>query len=504
MKWNGSTAAAFLCTLLIGACTTPAYAHFEPVTCKNSFTPAQEIAEGQKVALTVYKQQPVLPENDPVTKYVQQLGAKLVQFSPTVPGVTQQWPFNFHVVASEDINAFALPGGAVFVNLGTVQAAETEAQLAGVMAHEISHVVMRHSTCNLTKQRNRSLFYGLGAIGSAVLLGNGTAGQLAQTGLGYGQSLDFLHMSRGDEQQADLLGTDILYNAGYDPRGLPQFFEILRGKYGAGGAQFLSDHPNPGNRTEYVDAEIATLPRQPSPLVTSAAFKQVHAVAMQRKPLTAKEVQAGAWKGSGQYATAPGSNGGRIESAAGASSGTDATTGAGSTSSIAALSRSQLGLTNTLVPVQTQRFNLRAPSSWQQSTDASGALTLAPRGGSGSFGLAYGVLVATLAGTNGASGASLDAETKSLIASLSQGNAGLTQTGTSVAMQVGGQQARATDLHGSSPVSNGSGPLPEHDWLVTVGRPDGELSYLVFVAPDQDFAAMKPLFKQILATFQSN
>ncbi len=254
----------------------------------------------------------MLPENDPITRYIQQLGARLVQSALMVSGIMQQWPFNFHMVASEDINAFALPGGAIPVNPGTVQAAKTEAQLAGIMAHETSHMVMRHSTCNLTKQRGHSLFYGLGAIGSAVLLGNGAAGQLAQTGLGYGQSLDFLHMSRGDEQQADLLGTDILYNTGYDPRGLPQFFKIIRGKYGAGGAQFLSDHPNAGNRTEYVDAEIATLPRRQSPLVTSDALKQNHAIAMQRKPLTAKEVQAGAWKGSGLYATVPGSNGGVI------------------------------------------------------------------------------------------------------------------------------------------------------------------------------------------------
>lgn len=288
------------------------WAEFAPVTCKNGFTQDQEISEGNKVALSVYRQMPVLPASDPVTRYIQNLGARLVKFASLAPGVTEQWPFNFHVVASSEINAFALPGGSIFVNLGTVQAAETEAQLAGVMAHEISHVVMRHSTCNMARAQRRGLLYGLGAIGSAVLLGNGAAGSLAQAGIGMGQSLDMLHMSRGDESQADLLGVDILYDAGYDPRGLPQFFETIQAKYGAGGAQFLSDHPNPGNRTEAVNGEIATLPARTDAVVTSTEFKRVHGLAMQDAALDSKAVTAGAWRQSGLYAAGPGSEGGVV------------------------------------------------------------------------------------------------------------------------------------------------------------------------------------------------
>ena len=124
-----------------------------PQTCKNAYTETQEIAEGSKVAAEVYKQMPVLRDTDPVAVYVRQLGQKLVA---NAPGYA--WPYNFHVVDSDEINAFALPGGSVFVNLATVSAAESEAQLAGVMAHEISHVVLRHSTCNLTRQRKRSVW----------------------------------------------------------------------------------------------------------------------------------------------------------------------------------------------------------------------------------------------------------------------------------------------------------------------------------------------------------
>ena len=148
--------------------------------------------------------------------------------------------------ASSDVNAFALPGGAIFINLGTVQSAENEAQLAGVLAHESSHVVLRHATCNLKKEQATSLMAGLGQIASVILLGNGSAGQTAAAMIGGGAGLYGLRMSRDDEKQADLLGTDTLYNAGYDPRGLPQFFEIIQAKYGAGRLTVIDRPPQSG------------------------------------------------------------------------------------------------------------------------------------------------------------------------------------------------------------------------------------------------------------------
>src|ERR1700712_1909229 len=174
--------------------TPQLWARYTPHPCKNAFTEQQEITEGNKAAQEVYKQMPVLPESDPVSRYVQQLGARLVQYAPGY-----KWPYNFHVVNVDGINAFALPGGSVFVNLGTIQAAETEAQLAGVMAHETSHVVMRHSTCNITKQQNKDIAYGIGGILSQILLGNGTAGKVAAAGLSGMRGLEYLHMSRDDE-----------------------------------------------------------------------------------------------------------------------------------------------------------------------------------------------------------------------------------------------------------------------------------------------------------------
>jgi hypothetical protein len=493
-----------LFVLVAGVGVPAAWGRYEAVTCRNAFTVEQEESEGQKVAAQVYQQMPVLPESDPVTQYVQQLGARLAAHAPGIA-----WPYNFHVVASEDINAFAVPGGSIFVNLGTVQAAETEAQLAGVMAHEISHVVLRHSTCNLTAQQGKSVLYGLGSVLSSVLLGNGTAGSLAQGALGIGQSLDFLHMSRDDEKQADLLGTGILYDTGYDPRGLPQFFETIQAKTGAGGAQFLSDHPNPGNRTEYVNAEIRTLPPRQGGTVTTAEFKRIHALAMSQRAYAAKEVQAGVWKQTGHYASGPGASAAPI-SGPGSSAGGSVPAGSGASGAAASgaavrLSRSALGIGGRMVKYQGPQYAVTYPASWQKSVDASGAVTFLPAGGGGVSGIAYGVLIdkEKPRGNGVSDAASLRAATSALVERLSQQNGGLEQVGGVTAMRIQGQMANGVELRGQSPVVENGAALKERDWLVTVARPDGDLNYLVFVSPEGDFAMLRPLFSSMAASFKA-
>src|SRR5579884_967971 len=168
---------AFLLTLVSWF---PASATFQqPPPCKNAFSVDREITEGKKAAQQVYKTMPVLPDSSPVTQYIQQLGKKLTQYAPGY-----KWPYEFHVVNVKDINAFALPGGPIFVNLGTIQAAENEAQLAGVMAHEISHVVQRHATRAATSAQKYQI--GLGILGAVLGRGVGSAiaGTVAQLGVG--------------------------------------------------------------------------------------------------------------------------------------------------------------------------------------------------------------------------------------------------------------------------------------------------------------------------------
>jgi beta-barrel assembly-enhancing protease len=478
-------------------CVPAAWGRFEPVTCKNAFTVEKEQTEGAQVAAQVYKQMPVLPDSDPVSRYVQKLGARLVAQAPGY-----KWQYNFHVVASEDINAFALPGGSIFVNLGTVQAAETEAQLAGVMAHEISHVVMRHSTCNITKAQAPKLGFGIASVLSSIVLGDSALGSVAQGALGLGANATMMKMSRDAERQADLLGAGILYDAGYDPRGLPQFFETIQAKYGAGGVQFFSDHPNPGNRTEYVNAEIATLPRRSGGTVTTPEFTRLHATAMGEKALSAKEVQAGGWRRSGLYSSGPGAGAGVVPAAADAGG---STAQAGDGGGASRLSGKALGSCGSPVRYQGARFSVSYPPCWKAVGSQDGSATIAPVGGAGAGGITYGAVIGfERQGGDGVSDPmSLQAATIALANKLSQNNGGLQQANQLQAISLGRQQANAVELRGRSSVVDGGMQLAERDWLVTVARPDGDLNYIVFVAPEPDFEALRPVFTAMMQSFRA-
>ncbi len=485
---------------------------FQPITCKNSFTREQESAEGDKVVAEVYRTMPVLPDSDPVSQYVQQMGARLVAAAPLTPGFETQWPFRFHVVASSEINAFALPGGTMFVNLGAIQAAETEAQLAGVMGHEMSHVILRHSTCNITKQQHRSVFYGIAKLGAAVTLGEGAA-----SGIGMVQNLSYLKMSRGDEQQADLLGAQISHNAGYDPRGLPQFFEIITAKYGQGGAQFLSDHPNPGNRTQYVNAEIAQLTPLPNPIVNTEGFRRVRAQATALPTYSSKQMSNGEWKTTGLYASSPGpyipvtmsapqatdrgTLANRGASAPYTASNPDTTPSGSSgqssstSSSVSAVPLPALGLADPLVRYQATQWSILAPKRWVAKTSSEGTVTLAAPAGNGDSGLAYGLYAGFVKqpGNGIGTAADLSKATETLAQQLGVSSA-LRVADAFVPLTIAGRSAGSETLTGASPVTANGTPLPEHDWLITVARPDGDLDFFLFVCPERDFAQLRPLF----------
>ncbi len=483
---------------LIGAYVPVEAQYTLPATCSNPFTPQQEVIEGTKVAGQVYQQMPVLPESDPVSQYVAQLGAHVVSHAPG-----QRWPFTFHVVASPDINAFALPGGSIFVNVGALQAAQSEAQLAGVLAHESSHVVLRHSTCNMKKQQTTNLLAGVGSIASRILLGNGSAGQLGEAIIGASNGLYGLRMSRDDEKQADLLGTHILYDTGYDPRGLPQFFEIIEAKYGAGGSQLLTDHPNPGNRTQYVDAEIATMPRLANPLVTSAAFTRMHQASLQERTFTAQQVKDGAWK-SGSYAAGPPQAGTVAISQNGPSPSQQAspTTGQYGGDGPVALTRTQLGVGARMATIRAQTFQISAPSNWQVASGANGGGTVAPVGGVGTFGLVYGAVIGKAPANGVADEDSLAIATQKLAQQISEENGGLRQLSLIQPMTLNGRLANGMELRGRSPLVENGMALPEHEWLVAMPTSDGDLHYVIFVAPERDFSMLKPMFQAMVTSFR--
>src|SRR5437762_2332344 len=242
---------------------------------------------GRQAMAEVYKQMPVLPDSSPQSQYIRQLGKKLADEIPQ----QYSWPFEFHVIPQKDINAFALPGGPMFVNVGAIVAAENEAELAGVMAHEMSHVYMQHSAKQASKAQWTSL---LGALGG--LFGGGVAGNLARLGIQVGAGTLMMKYSRADEAQADAVGSIIMYKAGYDPKALADFFQKLEQEGGGGGPQFLSDHPNPGNRQAAIDKEVSNWPPK-NYLRNSQAFIRAKQDANTVKTYTGEQIAAGAKQG---------------------------------------------------------------------------------------------------------------------------------------------------------------------------------------------------------------
>src|SRR5262249_45202082 len=167
----------------------------------------------------------------------------------------------------------------VYINIGTIQAADDEGQLAGVMAHEISHIILRHSTQQASKASLAQL--PLAVLGAAV--GRSAVGQIAAAGATLGTEGLLLKFSRDAETEADLLGSQIMYDAGYNPYSMVEFFAKLEKEGGAGAPQFLSDHPNPGNRVENVKQAVSKYPKK-NYRNNSGDFEQIKAEVQKMNP----------------------------------------------------------------------------------------------------------------------------------------------------------------------------------------------------------------------------
>lgn len=215
----------------------------------NMFTPQQDIEIGQKLSAQADRQLPLLNDAQ-VVSYVNTLGRQLAAHAPGY-----RFPYRYRVVNTATINAFALPGGFVYVNRGAIEAADTEAQLAGVLAHETAHVALRHGTNQATK----AYAWQVPAALLGGLLGQGASGLIAQLTAGFALNSIFLHYSREDETQADVLGTQILYDTGYDPRAMAQFLEKIQALDRQQPIEFFSDHPSPEHRVERIEEEIERL-----------------------------------------------------------------------------------------------------------------------------------------------------------------------------------------------------------------------------------------------------
>ena len=438
---------------------------------------------GLKTAAEVYKLMPVLPDSDPAAQYVQQLGRKLVTVIPR----DDSWPYQFHVVQQSDINAFALPGGPIFVNLGTITAADNEAELAGVLAHEMSHVYMQHSAKQAPKQEWANI---LGALGG--LLG-GAAGDLAQMGIQLGAGTLLMKYSRHDEAQADSVGAIIMYKAGYNPRAMAEFFAKLEKEVGKGGPQFLSDHPNPGNRVEAVDKEISHWPAKQF-VALDPGFQQVKQRAKGIKAYNAEQIASGAKSGLwAQQNRQSGAIPRDIQAAGGPAS--DA---ASDSATLSNVSYQQVAPSGEFKSFQGNDFSLSYPANWEAGAGQNSA-TIAPAAGVGQNAIAYGVIVASAQNVNASS---INDATNGLIQSLQQTNPGLKVYESPRKIQVAGTEGLSTMLSGSSPIRQGDQPVPERDWLITLPRPEGGMMHLVFIAPENQFGQLQPTYQKMLESLQ--
>lgn len=237
----------------------------------NLFTPEQDVELGDASAGEIARQ--VSPLRDERTNaYVQRLGEKIAAGAPGY-----RFPYRFVVVSSPEVNAFALPGGYVFINTGAIEAAHSEGELAGILAHEIAHVALRHGTNQASKAY--VVKTGLGVLDA---LAGGSRARVGQAARAYARTL-FLRFNREAEEEADLEGARLMAQAGYDPRDMASFFASLEERGGERAPDSEDDHPNPAVRVALIEGELPSLRTERAPVRDTEEFRRIRARLLVRR-----------------------------------------------------------------------------------------------------------------------------------------------------------------------------------------------------------------------------
>jgi beta-barrel assembly-enhancing protease len=430
---------------------------------KNKYKIQEDVQIGQKASAEVERQMPILNDAE-TTRYVQQVGDRLVD---AIPSQFRQPAFNyrFKVVNARDINAFALPGGPMYVNRGMIEAAKSEGEMAGVMAHEVAHIALRHGTAGATKQSSPLNQIGtIGLILGGAILGGQTGAQLGALGAQAWMTT----YSRDYESKADILGAQIMANAGYDPRDLANMFRTIEQQSGGSRApEFLSSHPNPANRYEAINREAQML-RINNPIRNTAQFERIQSK-LNRLPRaqSMSEIEQNASNNGGQNPTA----GGRY---------------------------------STRVPYPSSRvqtytggnwIQMNVPDNWR-AFETQEMVQFAPEGAYGDNGITHGVMV----GIAQTSNRNLGQATEEYINGVLQSNNYLRQNSNYTRTTIAGRQAYGTVLSGRSPVTNRT----EVATVYTTQLSNGSLLYIVTVAPENESSSYNTAFRNMIRSVRLN
>ena len=433
----------------------------------NKFSIADDVKLGRQAAQEAEQQFPLMRDNL-VEDYVQRVGSRLVA---AIPSQFQhpEFQYYFKVVNARDINAFALPGGPMYVNRGMIEAARSEGEMAGVMAHEISHVALRHGTAQATKGQKYGTLAAIAGIGATILTRNPNVGQLAQAPF----AVYLLKFSREYETEADILVAQIMARAGYDPRDLANMFRTIEQQGGGSSGGFLSSHPSPKDRYARINQEAGLLRIDSSGRDTREfARVQERLGSMQQAPTMAEIARSGQRYPTGENTSYPENTPtGRVEYPS---------------------SRYQnVSLFNGGVRVN-------VPSNWRQLSEGS-SVWFAPEGGYGQYngqavfthGANFGV-----AQTNNRN---LQRATDELLNSLAQGNNNLRRSGGYQRTTIDGRNALWSTLSNTNEATGRA----ESIRLITTQLRNGQLLYMIAVAP-QNERNFEGAFQNMLRSIRIN
>lgn len=431
-------------------------------TPKNKYKVADDVKLGSQASADIEKKFPILNDAE-TTRYVESVGARLVL---AIPSEYRQTAFNyrFKVVNASDINAFALPGGPMYVNRGMIEAARNEGEMAGVMAHEISHVALRHATAQATKQG--SLTNQLGMLG--MILGGAILGGEAGAQLGaLGAAAWMTKYSRGYETQSDVLGARIMADAGYDPRDLANMFKTIAGERTGGGPEWLSSHPDPGNRYENINREATLLNVSSNPIKITRNFERIQAkLRGMPKARTMAEIE----KSGGSSTPNPTANGRYSTNVAYPSSRTRVYSGG-------------------------NWMQMNVPNNWREFSSQDD-VQFAPEGAYGDQGITRGAMVGLYRGQN----RELSRDTEAYINAILQGNSYLSRRTGYNNTYVGGRRGTSIALAGRSPVTN----RIEIVTIYTTMLNSGELFYVATVVPEAESSSYANAFRNMLNSIRFN